>query len=116
KLDSLLKWLDYFNSHPTACSEQETAAMNSSIVRELSQSSEDYSASLNAIIDWFIGQNNLQFFLSEKAYNSKILLGRISAEQWCKLLDFWPAETTEKIIAAVTEAITIAVAEPLMSS
>jgi streptomycin 6-kinase len=116
KLDGLLKWLDYFNSHPTTCSEQEATAMNSSIVRELSQSSEDSSASLNPIIEWFIGQNNLQFFLSEEAYNSKILLGRISAEQWCKLLDFWPQESTEKIIDAVTEAITIAVAEPLMSA
>lgn len=112
---SQLQWINYFNKNYEKISVAETHAVELILSAGLKKSSSREKADYNRIADWIINTKDETFFLRQPEQQCQSYFIQIDAEHWQKLIEFFTAETTEKIFERLTQNITPPVLGHLLS-
>lgn len=112
---SKLEWVDYFNKNPQVLTDSEISAVEMILSLGLGSDSDRKDANYNAIATWIINRKEEDFFLRLNDQLCQFYFTKIDAAHWLKLINFFPSKITEKIFSLITQDITLAVVEQLLS-
>ncbi len=112
---SKLEWIDYFNKNLHRLTDNESSAIELILSAGSGDATIDKTANYNAVADWIINRKDETFFLRLNNQLPQFYFVKIDAGHWKKLIHFYPAEITEKIIGLVTQDISLPVIEQLLS-
>ena len=110
---SKMEWVSYFNKNLKQISDSEISAVEL-ILSAGDNVKTDKKANYNAVADWIINRKDETFFLKLDNPLSQFYFTKIDTIHWIKLIQFYPAEITEKIFGLVTQDIRLQVIEQLL--
>lgn len=75
----------------------------------------DKKTNYNALADWIVNREDASLFLKFNNPLRQFYFTKIDADHWIKLIHFYPAAITEKIFELITQDISVAVMEQLLT-
>ncbi len=113
--ESKLEWIDYFNKNLQQLTDSEISAAELILSTGLDNAGPDKNVNYNAVADWIINRKDDTFFLRLNNQLRQFYFTKIDTAHWIKLIHFYTAETTEKILGLVTKDISLPILEQLLS-
>lgn len=114
-MECKMQWVKYFNQHPNQATSKEVDILTD-ILRKGPQSHyRDSEADYNAAADWIINKDIKSFFGELDPNLCQFYFTHIDAENWLRLLAYFPKREMDHVIKQVTGKITKAVFEQLLS-
>ena len=110
-----LQWIDYYAKNADKITEEEIKAADEILCSHLGYSQDYRQANYNAIVNWVIARNNKTLFLTLDQDKLQLYFTKIDVDHWVKLFNFFPVETTSKILKKIAEIPSLPVITQLLA-
>jgi len=111
---SKLDWINYLLKNRDEMTESELAAVNVILATGLGNDRVNKEANYNIIADWIIKEKDADLLLRISSAVTQSYFSLIDPSHWLKLIQFFGAETSSKIIAHVMQPGKAEMLEPLL--